>query len=203
MEQEYLKEQQYLNAKKRVKEIKGFYSHLLIYVLINIFISGIIIFGLSYSDNYSLLGSLTNFGVYSSATTGTFSDVISGISSSNLNSLTGTFGAWNWTLSDANTDNSWDLDLAGNLLSSVNTESNIAARGAASVIDQNGDLIFFSESFIVTTFALIAGLFLVQLALPTFNQVADKQLFLPFSNHWFIASILGFSLGTGFFAFID
>ena len=83
----------------------------------------------------------TNFGVYSSATTGTFSDVISGISSSNLNSLTGTFGAWNWTLSDANTDNSWDLDLAGNLLSSVNTESNIAARGAASVIDQNGDLL--------------------------------------------------------------
>ena len=65
MEKEFLKEQQYLNAKKRVKEIKGFYSHLLIYVLINIFISCIIIFGLSYSDNNSLLGSLTNFGVYS------------------------------------------------------------------------------------------------------------------------------------------
>ena len=27
MEKEFLKEQQYLNAKKRVKEIKGFYSH--------------------------------------------------------------------------------------------------------------------------------------------------------------------------------
>ncbi len=59
---------------------------------------------------------------------------------------------------------------------------------------------FFSESFIVTTFALIAALFLVQLALPAFNQVADKQLFLPLNNNWFVASILGFSLGTGFFA---
>ena len=47
MEKEFLKEQQYLNAKKRVKEIKGFYSHFLIYVIINIFISGVIIFGLS------------------------------------------------------------------------------------------------------------------------------------------------------------
>jgi len=66
MEKEFLKEQQYLNAKKRVKEIKGFYSHFLIYyVLINIFISGIIIFGLTYSDNSSFLESLTNFGVYS------------------------------------------------------------------------------------------------------------------------------------------
>ena len=65
MEKEFLKEQQYLNAKKKVKEIKGFYSHFLIYVLINIFISGIIIFGLTYSDNSSLSESFTNFGVYS------------------------------------------------------------------------------------------------------------------------------------------
>ena len=64
MEKEYLKEQQYLSAKKRVKEIKGFYSHLLIYVLINIFISGIIIFGLTY-NNISLSESFKNFGIYS------------------------------------------------------------------------------------------------------------------------------------------
>ena len=63
-EKEYLKEQQYLSAKKRVKEIKGFYSHLLIYVLINIFISGIIIFGLTY-NNISLSESFKNFGIYS------------------------------------------------------------------------------------------------------------------------------------------
>ena len=65
MEKEYLKEQQYLNAKKRVKEIKGFYSHFLIYLIINIFISGIIVFGLTYSGKSSFSESFTNFGVYS------------------------------------------------------------------------------------------------------------------------------------------
>ena len=65
MVNEFLKEQKYLNAKKRVKEIKGFYSHLLIYVLVNVFISSIIIFGLTYSGNNSFLESFSNFGVYS------------------------------------------------------------------------------------------------------------------------------------------
>ena len=51
--------------KKRVKEIKGFYSHFLIYLIINIFISGIIVFGLTYSGNSSFSESFTNFGVYS------------------------------------------------------------------------------------------------------------------------------------------
>ena len=60
MEKEFLKEQQYLNAKKRVKEIKGFYSHFLIYGIINIFISGVIIFGLTYDGNDSLSEAFTN-----------------------------------------------------------------------------------------------------------------------------------------------
>ena len=38
MDKDYIKEQQYLKAKKRVKDIKGFYSHLSVYVIINIFI---------------------------------------------------------------------------------------------------------------------------------------------------------------------
>ena len=65
MEKEYLKEQQYLNAKKRIKEIKDFYSHFLVYLIINIFISCIIVFGLTYSGNSSFSESFTNFGVYS------------------------------------------------------------------------------------------------------------------------------------------
>ena len=59
---------------------------------------------------------------------------------------------------------------------------------------------FFSESFLVTVFALFVALFLVQLVLPSFNEVADKQLSLPLKNNWFVASIVGFSLLTGFFA---
>jgi hypothetical protein len=32
-------------AKERIKELKGFYTHLLVYILVNIFITSIIIFG--------------------------------------------------------------------------------------------------------------------------------------------------------------
>ena len=39
--------QRYEQAKKRVEKIKGFYTHLVVYIIINIFI----IFKLSYSEN--------------------------------------------------------------------------------------------------------------------------------------------------------
>ena len=65
MEQNYNKEQQYLKAKKRVQDIKGFYSHLTVYIVINIFISGIIIYGLTYDENRGFFGAVTHFGVYS------------------------------------------------------------------------------------------------------------------------------------------
>jgi hypothetical protein len=64
MEQDYIKEQQYLKAKKRVKDIRGFYSHLSVYVIINIFISGVIIFGMT-RESYSFDGAITHFAVYS------------------------------------------------------------------------------------------------------------------------------------------
>ena len=64
MEQNYIQEHNYIKAKKRVKAMKGFYVHLIVYVLVNIFLSGIIIFGLSQSgDNFDEI--LSNFGVYS------------------------------------------------------------------------------------------------------------------------------------------
>ena len=64
MEKDYIKEQQYLKAKKRVKDIKGFYSHLSVYVIVNIFISGIIVYGLT-RDEYNFNGAIVHFGVYS------------------------------------------------------------------------------------------------------------------------------------------
>lgn len=64
MEQNFLQEQNYIRAKKRVKAIKGFYIHLLVFILINIFISGVIIFGLIQSG-YTLVDTFSNFGVYS------------------------------------------------------------------------------------------------------------------------------------------
>ncbi|WP_298781609.1 2TM domain-containing protein [uncultured Polaribacter sp.] len=65
MEDNYINEQKYLRAKKRVKAIKGFYGHLISYVLVNIFISAIIIFGITREENVSILDALSNFGVYS------------------------------------------------------------------------------------------------------------------------------------------
>ena len=64
MESNYAQEHSYMKAKKRVKAIKGFYVHLIVYVLVNIFLSGIIIFGLMQSG-YSFYDAITNFGVYS------------------------------------------------------------------------------------------------------------------------------------------
>ena len=56
---------------------------------------------------------------------------------------------------------------------------------------------FFSESFLVTGFAFIVGLLLVQLSLPMFNEVADKQIAVPWSSSWFWGAGLGFCLLTG------
>ena len=64
MEQNYIQEHNYIKAKKRVKAIKGFYVHLIVYILVNIFISGIIIYGLMQSG-YIFSDAITNFGVYS------------------------------------------------------------------------------------------------------------------------------------------
>ena len=59
-----MQQQSYIRAKKRVKDIKGFYIHLVVYIAVNIFISGIIIYGLTTSgDTFS--EALTNFGTYS------------------------------------------------------------------------------------------------------------------------------------------
>src|ERR1700744_3376931 len=44
---------------------------------------------------------------------------------------------------------------------------------------------FFSESLLMTQFALVAALLVVQLGLPWFNAVADKKLSVPWSNPGF------------------
>ncbi|WP_159948415.1 2TM domain-containing protein [Polaribacter septentrionalilitoris] len=64
MQQDFRQEQNYIKAKKRVKDIKGFYIHLTVYIIINIFISGVIIYGLMVSGD-SFTEAFSNFGVYS------------------------------------------------------------------------------------------------------------------------------------------
>lgn len=59
---------------------------------------------------------------------------------------------------------------------------------------------FFSESIMVSAFAFVFGLLLVQLILPWFNQIADKQISFPWDNaeSWLVG--LGFMLLTGLLA---
>ena len=65
MKVEFLEEERYVLAKKKVKKIKDFYMHLFWYVLINIFLSAVIIFGLMNDGKETFSEALGNFGVYS------------------------------------------------------------------------------------------------------------------------------------------
>jgi putative ABC transport system permease protein len=59
---------------------------------------------------------------------------------------------------------------------------------------------FFCESIVVALLAFVVAIGLVYAALPQFNQVADKQLTLLWSNPWFWLAGIGFSLITGLVA---
>jgi ABC-type antimicrobial peptide transport system permease subunit len=59
---------------------------------------------------------------------------------------------------------------------------------------------FFSESVLITTLAFILAISIVLIALPWFNEIADKQMNIPWTNEWFWISSLGFVLLTGIVA---
>ncbi|MBO0948232.1 ABC transporter permease [Fibrella forsythiae] len=56
---------------------------------------------------------------------------------------------------------------------------------------------FFSESLLVVAIAFVLSVLLVQLMLPAFNQIADKQLSILWASPLFWLCGLGFSLLTG------
>jgi putative ABC transport system permease protein len=59
---------------------------------------------------------------------------------------------------------------------------------------------FFSESLLMTAFAFVGALLLVLLILPFFNQIADKQIEVLWSNPMFWLIGIGFSFITGIIA---
>jgi len=61
----YTEEHRYLLAKKRVEKMKGFYIHLMVYIIVNIILSRIIIFELTTEGDYSFIEAFTHIGVYS------------------------------------------------------------------------------------------------------------------------------------------
>jgi hypothetical protein len=63
LEGDYKNNPRYIYAKKRVDNIKGFFWHAVSYVIVNIFISAIIIVGMT-SEGASLKAAFGNFGVW-------------------------------------------------------------------------------------------------------------------------------------------
>ncbi|WP_031530210.1 ABC transporter permease [Dyadobacter crusticola] len=59
---------------------------------------------------------------------------------------------------------------------------------------------FFSESIMVAVFALLLALLLVQLLLPWFNQISDKQIAFTWDNAFSWLAGLAFALVTGLLA---
>ncbi|HSC54513.1 MAG TPA: ABC transporter permease [Phnomibacter sp.] len=59
---------------------------------------------------------------------------------------------------------------------------------------------FFSESFLIVLLACMVAIGLVLLALPFFNEVADKKIAFFWTNPWFWLACLVFSLLTGVIA---
>ncbi|MDY0779229.1 2TM domain-containing protein [Tenacibaculum sp. IB213877] len=65
MERDYTQEERYILAKRHVKKVKGFYAHLFWYLVINIFISAVVIYGIMSNSKSSFIEALTHFGTYS------------------------------------------------------------------------------------------------------------------------------------------
>ena len=59
---------------------------------------------------------------------------------------------------------------------------------------------FFCESLLITFLALILGIILVYISIPTFNELIGKELILDFSNKWMWVTGLVVLLITGIFA---
>jgi putative ABC transport system permease protein len=59
---------------------------------------------------------------------------------------------------------------------------------------------FYSESLLVVVFAFVLSIFLVQLALPFFNDLAGKQLVIPYASAGFWLTGIGFTIITGLVA---
>lgn len=64
MERKFIEQEKYERAEKRVKRIKGFYSHLLVYIVINIMIVIINVQNLDAGESYFQWRNFTTFGFW-------------------------------------------------------------------------------------------------------------------------------------------
>ena len=88
-------------------------------------------------------------------------------------------------------------------LSTARSEKRAKEVGVRKAIGSDrGQLItqFMSESMLVAFFALILSILLVELVLPSFNQIADKKMTVLWNSPLFWLILVGFSVLTGLIA---
>ncbi|MEM9823350.1 MAG: ABC transporter permease, partial [Bacteroidota bacterium] len=88
-------------------------------------------------------------------------------------------------------------------LSTARSEKRAREVGVRKAIDsRRGQLIaqFFSESILIVSFAFILALSIIQFSLPSFNEIANKQLSIPWSMPAFWIISLLFIVFTGLIA---
>jgi ABC-type antimicrobial peptide transport system permease subunit len=76
----------------------------------------------------------------------------------------------------------------------------VGIRKAIGSVRQQLIVQFFTESLLVTSLAFVASLALVQLSMPFFNELSDKQIAIPWGNPVFWLCGITFSLLTGLVA---
>jgi len=88
-------------------------------------------------------------------------------------------------------------------LSTARSEKRAKEVGIRKVVGaQKGGLVgqFLGESILISFIAALLAIGIVQLSLPAFNRLTDKQLFIPYGNAWFWLSGLVFIFFTGLVA---
>ncbi len=88
-------------------------------------------------------------------------------------------------------------------LSTARSEKRAKEVGVRKVVGSvRGQLMgqFFSESFLIVSFAFILSLMLVQVALPWFNVVANKQIHIDWTNQWLWLAGISIVFITSFLA---
>ena len=76
----------------------------------------------------------------------------------------------------------------------------VGIRKVSGALKKSLVLQFLGESVMISLMAGVLSILIVQLCLPAFNQLTDKQLFIPFREWYFWISMVAFVLFTGIIA---
>jgi ABC-type antimicrobial peptide transport system permease subunit len=88
-------------------------------------------------------------------------------------------------------------------LSTARSEKRAKEVGIRKVVGaQKGGLVgqFLGESVLIAFLAALLAIAIVQLSLPAFNRLTDKQLYIPYGSIWFWMTGMGFIFFTGLIA---